>query len=275
MSVEDLEMILSYPPRLKRFTLRGPYYLDARDFENDGYMAFADTLNLYHQDSLESLDLDIYWGTRAGFQITDMPYLKEVTVTPYSLMGIDPEANIEIENALPESLEKLTLRYEEGTTLPLSSLCESLRDGAFTKLRTVICQIPDNIQESPTSSEVRIETEAWKAKFKVLEVDLSAPLVPYPTTTPKYDVCSCENLSFYHRFPFHPRAKPFRPEQLPPPTRNVPPVPRPPSYYDGVSDDYDPYEDDPPYLYDMTPSPPSRTPHFDDYDDYLDWASGY
>lgn len=42
-------------------------------------------------------------------------------------------------------------------------------------------------------------------------MELSIEAVPYPLTIPKYEVCPSENLTFYHRFPFHTGADP-RPE---------------------------------------------------------------
>ena len=73
-------------------------------------------------------------------------------------------------------------------------------------------------------------------------MELSIEAVPYPLTIPKYEVCPSENLTFYHRFPFHTGADPrlLRATILPTPSRRI------------SLNDYDAYAYNPnPSLYDM------------------------
>ncbi|OQE41849.1 hypothetical protein PENCOP_c004G06951 [Penicillium coprophilum] len=202
VSTEDLELIIRFPCALQQITIRVPLSLKS-PYEEEYYVFFIEELSARHSESLEYLDLDIYGGTDHGFGLDPFDVLKEIIVTPRSMTGSAGEEMI-----LPHSLERLTIRYEDGTCLPLKSIYGELEDTCLPNLRTVICQIPDKICESTTSSEVRVEAEAFISKFKDLGVDLSTELVPYPLTMPKYDVCPCENLAFFHKFPFHPRVEP-------------------------------------------------------------------
>ncbi|KGO39628.1 hypothetical protein PEXP_048040 [Penicillium expansum] len=187
VSAEDLALIIRFP--------QAPY-------QEDDYTVFSDQLSALHSKSLEYVDADIYGGADYGLGFDSFEVLKEVILTPPSML-----ANVDEEMILPDSVQRLTIRYEEGTLLHLSPLLDDLKDGNFHNLRSVICQIPDNICEFTTNLEPCVEVAAFKPEFKDFGVELSTEFVPYPLTMPKYDVCPCENLTFYHQFPFHPRAR--------------------------------------------------------------------
>jgi hypothetical protein len=226
VSTENLELIVRFPRALKRLTIRVPVALLSQ-YEEEDYMSFSDELTLRHAKSLEYLDLDIYGGADIGVQLDYFDVLKEIIITPHSVIGGREE-----EMNLARSLQTLTIRYEEGTSLLLDIIFE-VEAAELPNLRSVICQIPDNLCEGITSSEVRVKAEAFKSQFKDFGVELSTELVPYPLTMPKYDVCPCENLTFYHQFPFHPRPQP-RPQN-----NNPAPI--------HIDYDSDPYGGDYPY----------------------------
>ncbi|KAF3031061.1 hypothetical protein E8E15_011625 [Penicillium rubens] len=263
ISTENLELIIRFPRALERLTIRVPVSL-LSEYEEEDYLSFSGELSARHAESLEYLDLDIYGGLDVGFGLDYFDVLKEIVITPHSVIK-DHDG----ETVLTSSLQRLTIRYEEGTGLLLDDIFNQVETAKLPNLRSVICQIPDNLCEGTTSSAVRVEAEAFKSLFKDLGVELSTELVPYPLTMPKYDVCPCENLTFYHQFPFHPRPKP-RPQNVPASYSNPMPMP--------VVHDSDPYDGDYPYLYDMSPPSPPRMPTsmptFMDYDDYLDWMYG-
>ncbi|OQE02802.1 hypothetical protein PENVUL_c038G06646 [Penicillium vulpinum] len=202
IDAEELELIVQYPRALERLTIRLPVSLQSA-YEEDDYLFFSEELSLHQSKSLEYLDVDIYGGASFGLSLDSFDVLKEVIATHHSMLGSE-----EGEIVLPHNLERLTIRYEQGTPLPLSFLLEVLEEKILPKLRTILCQIPDNISEGVTSDDVCAEVEVFKSKFKDVGVDLSAELVSYPLTMPKYDLCPCENLAFYHQFPFHPRIEP-------------------------------------------------------------------
>ncbi|CAG8022961.1 unnamed protein product [Penicillium nalgiovense] len=245
VSDERLELIVRFPRALERLTIKVPVSLLSQ-YEEEGYMSFSNELSSRHAKSLEYLDLDIYGGADIGVHLNFFDVLKEIVITPHSVLG-----GREGEMCLASSLQRLTIRYEEGTSLQLDNIFEEVEAARLPNLPSVICQIPDNLCEGTTSSEVRVEAEAFKSQFKDFRVELSTELVPYPLTMPKYDVCPCEDLTFYHQFPS---------------IQNNNPTPIPIDY------DSDPYDGDYPYLYDMSPPSPPRMPAFTDYDDYLDWA---
>ncbi|OQE19620.1 hypothetical protein PENFLA_c018G07895 [Penicillium flavigenum] len=259
VSTENLELIVRFPRALERLTIRVPVSLLSQ-YEEEDYLSFSEELSSRHAESLEYLDLDIYGGADIGIELDFFDVLKEIVITPHSVIR-----GREGEISLASSLQRLTIRYEEGTGLQLDDIFEGVEAARVPNLRSVICQIPDNLCEGTTSSEVRVEAEAFKSQFKDFGVELSTELVPYPLTMSKYDVCPCENLTFYHQFPFHSRPKP-RPQNVRAGYSN--PTPMPLVY------DSDPYDGDYPYLYDMSPPSPPRMPTFTDYDDYLDWAYG-
>lgn len=209
ISPRDLEYIVGIPRSLKRFTLRGPVTL-LNPHEEDDYEEFMDELGLIHLKSLEYLDLDIYGGPENGTPFEGLPSLKTLVTTPYSLIGTYGSPTM----ALPKGLKALTIRYEEGRpcqTLLDTLLYELKWSTLHPKLRTVVWQIPDNIRESPTTAEIRIEAEAFESRYAELGVKLSTELISYPSTMPEYDLCPCENLQYFHQFPFHPRPSSLSP----------------------------------------------------------------
>ncbi|KAI2715306.1 hypothetical protein CBS147332_4960 [Penicillium roqueforti] len=189
VSAEDLTLIVRFPRALERLTIRVPMSLKSQ-YEEDNYVFFSGRLSFQHSESLEYLDLDIYGGADHGLDLNPFDVLKEIIITPHSILG-DPDEKM----IMARSLQRLTIRYEEGTRLPLNSILEELEKKNLPNMRSVICQIPDNICEGTTSSEICVEAEAFKPNFKELGVELSTELVPYPLTMPKYDTCPCENLT--------------------------------------------------------------------------------
>ncbi|CAI7638516.1 unnamed protein product [Penicillium glandicola] len=203
LSTDDLEFIIQFPRALERLTIRVPLSLET-PYDEEEYELFCLELCARYSESLEYVDLDIYGGAYYGLSLDGLDVLKEVIITPHSMVE-----NFREEMMLPVSVQKLTIRYEEHTSPALNPILQELENKYLPNLRSVVCQIPDNICEGITGSEARIEAEALKSKFQDLGVELSTEVVPYPLTMPKYDVCPCENMTFYHQFPFHTRAKPF------------------------------------------------------------------
>ncbi|KAJ6011349.1 hypothetical protein N7451_002761 [Penicillium sp. IBT 35674x] len=194
--MEDLKTILSFTEGLKSFTFRGPL---PQGFAEGG--GFPD-LFMDHHDCIETLDLDVYWGTALASGLHNFSFLKKLTVTPYSLVGTGTRPIM----PLPNSIKSLTFRYEPGKPVPLAVLYRSLTHESqhfcLPLLREVICEIPDNLS-NPSSEEVCFQVEDWADLFRQRSISLSTKLVPYPDKMLEYDSCSCENLHFYHRFPCH------------------------------------------------------------------------
>lgn len=207
----DLEGALEYPRALKRFTFRGPISEDMmeRDESLPDY-----TESMYkHVDSLEYIDYDIYWGGDDEAIFGDLVHLNYLTTTLSTLAGrecleFDPEG------LLPLSLQSLTIRYDEVKAWLPSSVYEMVKSEMLPNLRHFTCEIPEIIDDlpsineskkNPPATQICQEINTWKSKFEELNVELSAVTVPYPLELPKYDECSCECLSYYHRMPFHSR----------------------------------------------------------------------
>ena len=197
VSAEDLKLIVRFPRALERLTIRVPMSLESQ-YEEDDYLIFSEQLSFQHSKSLEYLDLDMYGGADHALDMDPFDVLEELILTTHSIFE---------EMIMARSLQRLTIRYKEGTRLPLNPILEELEYMDLPNLRFVICQIPDNICEVTTSLEISVEADAFNPKFRDLGVELLTELVPYPLTMPKYDVCPCENLTFFHQFPFHPRVK--------------------------------------------------------------------
>ncbi|KAJ5187092.1 hypothetical protein N7449_010086 [Penicillium cf. viridicatum] len=160
------------------------------DFSLQGWAENLVEHTYFSRDNLK--DLIPALRTYYGLNFDSFDVLKEIIITPPSMLALGDE-----DMTLPGSLQRLTIRYEEGT------------DGKLPSLRSGIYQIPDNICEVTASSDVRVEAAAFKSKFKNFGLELSTELVLYPLTMPKYDVCPCENLTFYHQFPFHPHVETY------------------------------------------------------------------
>ncbi|KAJ5788209.1 hypothetical protein N7457_003199 [Penicillium paradoxum] len=207
ISAASLEYIIQFPRALERLTLRGPITLES-PYQEDDYGLFTDQLRDRHTWSLKYLDLDFYGGSQLGPALEYFDVLEEVIVTPGSLGSVH-----EGEIILPDCLERLTLRYEEGKALRLPALVHELETDTISNLCTVVCQIPENLCES-TTSKLRLEVESFKSRFKDFKVDLSWELVPYPTTMPKYDICPCENLQYYHQSSCHPLVEPLSSQDI-------------------------------------------------------------
>ncbi|KAK4864448.1 hypothetical protein LT330_009711 [Penicillium expansum] len=206
----DLRTALEYPAALKRFTFRGPRSEDMLEGEAECYIHST----LTHENSLEYIDYDLYWGADEETDFGELVCLKDLTTTLATLAGrecmeLDPTDDI-----LPRNLESLTIRYDEVKAWLPSVIYEMVKDGKLPKLRRFTCEVPEIIEHLPSINphksnppvgEICQEGNTWKSKFAELNVEMSMVSVPYPLDLPKYDVCSCECLSFYHRMFFHPR----------------------------------------------------------------------
>jgi hypothetical protein len=208
----DLQTVLEYPTALKRFTFRGPRSQEMVDPEGDTHCYIESALK--HDNSLEYIDYDLYWGSDVETDFGELVRLKHLTTTLATLAGrecmeLDPPDDI-----LPPNLESLTIRYDEVKSWLPSAIYEMVKDGDLPKLRHFTCEVPEIIEHlpsinesksNPPATEICQEGDTWKSKFAELNVDMSMVPVPYPIDMPKYDVCSCECLPFYHRMSYHPR----------------------------------------------------------------------
>jgi hypothetical protein len=206
----DLTRLLEHPRALKRFTFRGPRLPDTEEYEpeNDYVSALRK-----HRDSLEYIDYDLYWGGDDMADFGIFTKLKHLTVTLSSLAGIgcpqlDPEDEL-----LPPSLESLTIRYDEVKSWLPSFIYECVQNGLLPNLYLFTCEVPEIIEHlpsindhkfNPPATQICQEINTWQSRFKDLNVEMYSEIVPCPLQMPKYEVCSCECLPFYHRMFFHP-----------------------------------------------------------------------
>lgn len=215
MNPFDLQTVLEHPAALKRFTFRGPRSQKMLDPEDEAQCYIQSVLA--HDNSLEYIDYDLYWGGDEETDFGELVRLKHLTTTLATLTGgecieLDPADDI-----LPPNLESLTIRYDEVKAWLPSAIYEMVNDGKLPKLRRFTCEVPEIIERLPSinpdkshppATEICQEGNTWKSKFAELNVEMSMVSVPYPLDLPKYDVCSCECLSFYHRMFYHP-SKPL------------------------------------------------------------------
>lgn len=203
MYSEDFDMMLALASGVKRLTFRGPSFMLNSRVEEEEFGILASSICDNLGSSLESLDVDVYWGLRDGLRLgTELPRLRKLTVTAQTILGrLDNDQSVEA--FFPESLEELVIRHEEGTHLPLASIYRTMQSGFLTKLHTVVVKIGRFIEVGSYPYQI---VDRWKLAFQSRGIDLSAKSVPYPKTMHRYDGCSCENLSFYHRFPCHPKT---------------------------------------------------------------------
>ncbi|KAJ5960322.1 uncharacterized protein N7479_007472 [Penicillium vulpinum] len=207
----DLQNALEYPEALKRFTFRGPRSQDMIDPEGEP-LSYIHSL-LTHEGSLEYVDYDLYWGGDEETDFGELVRLKHLTTTLATLTGRECIELDPLDDILPPNIESLTIRYDETKAWLPSAIYEMAKDGKLPKMRRFTCEVPDimehlpSINESkfnPSATEICQEGNTWKNKFAELNVEMSMISVPYPVDLPKYDVCSCECLSFYHRMFYHP-----------------------------------------------------------------------
>ncbi|KAJ5342525.1 hypothetical protein N7541_011649 [Penicillium brevicompactum] len=202
LSINDSHDLFSHARGLKRLVFRGPAFASFfRVPESFRGGPIAYDIRTILGSSLESLDIDIYWGVPDGLRLRGgMPRLRKLTATTQTLFGSFDSEDQDIKDFIPESLEELVIRHEEGSHLPLASIYRTAESGQIAKLHTVVVQIGDFMR--PDSYPYRVVVE-WKDDFQCQGINLSAESVPYPLHIPRYEACSCENLSFYHRFPHH------------------------------------------------------------------------
>ncbi|KAJ5327578.1 uncharacterized protein MYU51_009313 [Penicillium brevicompactum] len=213
----DLRRALEWPKSLKRFTFRTT---DTLNEVADEFLAdFSDAM-LPQKQGLYSVDYDCYWGGEEEADFSEMESLKHITTTLSSLTGRNcEEPDIEDDPNLPRCLESLTLRFDEYKAWALSVIYEFVKSEKLPHLRRFTCEVPEPMESLPSINpdkknppclEICQEGDTWKDKFKELDVDLSMVPVPYPLEAPKYNLCSCEHLDFYHRLPSHPHVPNLR-----------------------------------------------------------------
>lgn len=205
--------MLQWPKALKRLTFRTSQVTEApEDPESRTHVKKVTA----HCASLESLDYDFYWGHEEETDFYELPNLKHLTTTLSTLVGREcHELDVEDGTNLPESLESLTLRYDEHKAWALSAIYELVKSEKLPNLRRFRCEIPENIESLPSINpdktnppclQICQEGNTWQDSFKELNVELSMVPVAYPLKMPGYNVCSCECLDFYHRLPAHLRG---------------------------------------------------------------------
>jgi hypothetical protein len=209
----SLPWLLEFPKALKRFTFRGP--LPEPLPEDLAWQQIESPVEAVekHNASLEFMDYDVYWGHEDEIDLNIFENLKHLTITLSTLVGREcHELDVEVPS-LPESLETLTLRYDESKAWVLSAFLELVKSSKLPNLRRFSCEVPETIESMPSINqhkknppclEICQEGNTWQEEFKGVNVELSMVPVPYPLTVPKYELCTCECLEFYHRMPFHP-----------------------------------------------------------------------
>ncbi|KAI2703727.1 hypothetical protein DTO027I6_2024 [Penicillium roqueforti] len=211
----DLQTALEYLTALKRFTFRGPRSHELIDPDGEPYCYIQSAL--IHDSSLEYIDYDLYWGGDEETDFGELVHLKHLTTTLATLAGRECIELDPLDDILPPNLESLTIRYDEVKAWLPSVIYEMVKDGKLPKLRRFTCEVPEIIEHLPSINESKFnppvteicqEGNTWKSKFAELNVEMSMVSVPYPLDMPKYDVCSCECLPFYHRMFYHP-SKPL------------------------------------------------------------------
>ncbi|KAJ5504423.1 hypothetical protein N7463_007297 [Penicillium fimorum] len=208
----DLREALAYLLALKRFTFRGPRP-QVEMIDHAGHPLCYILLAFPLENSLEYMDYDIYWGTDEETYFSIFDNLKHLTTTLTTLTGRECLEPDRIDETLPSNLESLTIRYDEAKSWIPSAIYKMVKDEKLPNLRYLTCEVPEIMEHlpsinmyksNPPATEICQESDTWKSKFEGLNVELSMVSVPYPLGLPKYDVCSCECLSFYHRKLYHP-----------------------------------------------------------------------
>lgn len=207
----DLHHALGWPKSLKRLTLRTTY---APNESRDGFIGEYSDAMLPQKHGLDFVDYDCYWGGEEEADFAAFESLKHITTTLSSLTGRTcEEPDIEEDPNLPSSLESLTLRLDEHKAWAPSVIYEFVKSEKLPNLRRFTCEVPESMESLPSINpdkknppclEICQEGNTWQDKFKELDVVLSMVPVPYPLEAPEYNLCSCENLDFYHRLPSHP-----------------------------------------------------------------------
>ncbi|KAJ5185285.1 hypothetical protein N7491_006844 [Penicillium cf. griseofulvum] len=207
----ELETVLDFPKALKRFTFRGPrsHLVDP----GEEPLCYVHS-TLAHESTLEYMDYDLYWGGDEETDFGELVNLKHLTTTLATLTGMECMELDPLDDTLPPNLESLTIRYDEVKSWLPSAIYEMVKDKKLAKLRRFTCEVPDIIEHlpsinedkfNPSATEICQEGNTWKSKFAELNVDMSMVSVPYPLELPRYDVCACECLPYYHRMFYHPR----------------------------------------------------------------------
>lgn len=208
---QDFLSALEWPKSLKRLTFRTTQ--DTVRPEEEYVGDYSDVMNT-QKHGLVSVDYDCYWGAEDEADLSEFESLKHLTITLSSLVGrACEEPDIEGDPNLPKCLESLTLRLDEYKAWAVSVIYEFVKSEKLPNLRRFTCEVPEPMESLPSINpdkknppclEICQEGDTWKDRFKELDVDLSMVPVPYPLEAPKYNLCSCENLDFYHRLPSHP-----------------------------------------------------------------------
>jgi hypothetical protein len=207
-----LAKMLELPAALKRFTFRS-CALDPDQPSHPDDQDYAIAVEV-QRDSLEFMDYDPYWGHEEETDFSILHRLKHLTTTLSALVGREcHELDVEDGSNLPGSLESLTIRCDESKAWTISSIFELIKAEKLPHLQRFNCEVPENIAHLPSINpdktnppclEICQEGNTWQDKFREMNLELSMDPVPYPLTMPKYNLCTCECLHFYHRMPYHP-----------------------------------------------------------------------
>ncbi|KAJ5135627.1 uncharacterized protein N7515_004905 [Penicillium bovifimosum] len=207
--IEDTDLIdlLEIPRALKRFTFRGNKVLELEDEEPNYLRAL-----FKHRDSLEYIDYDLYCGGLGFARFSHFTKLKHLTVTITSLTSSDClELDPAFDVLLPPSLESLTIRYDQVKYWVPSYIYGCVQNGRLPNLRVFTCEVANVIdrlvRRSPPATQVCQEINTWQSRFKEFNVELRTEIVCiswWVTKLPKYEVCACERLPFFHGMFRHP-----------------------------------------------------------------------
>ncbi|KAJ5759401.1 hypothetical protein N7520_006557 [Penicillium odoratum] len=181
---------------------------------------FSDAL-APQKSSLESIDMDIYWGDETWSNLRSFTSLTCLTVTPYTLTGSWEGEHIFTsldDVTFPYSLENFTLRWEEdeGTEEPFSQMLEKLDNGHLPNLKDFTIELPllSSHYDYPMECIDEDSFNLFNERFERRGVHLHVPDVCYLDFIPSYDICSCEHMEYYHRFPEH-RAEEWLDDKYP------------------------------------------------------------
>ncbi|KAJ5135677.1 uncharacterized protein N7515_004955 [Penicillium bovifimosum] len=210
--IKDTELmdLLNIPQALKRFTFRGNRVMDSDDEPEPVYLWAL----FKHRDSLEYVDYDLYCGGHDYANFYGFTKLKHLTITISSLAGsecieLDPAVN----ELLPPSLESLTIRYDQVKSWVPSYIYGGLQNGWLPNLRLFTCEVANvfgRLRHGPPAGQVWQEINTWQSRFKKFNVELRTEIVQismWVAKLPKYEVCACERLPFFHGMFRDPEAR--------------------------------------------------------------------
>lgn len=153
VSPEGLRQILSLPHALRRFTMKGEIQFSEHGHEHTANRQdYMDALRT-HADSLEFLDVDLYYTSGQGVDLRGFSVLRELTLSTNELTGDYHKRSGEVGAVLPPSLRRLVLRDEFGT-FPLAAILVKVAHGQLPVLNTVACHTsPGSLEDEQYMEE--------------------------------------------------------------------------------------------------------------------------